>query len=229
MTRTRLRTGAIALLITLVAAPLALAPAIAPATSAAAVAQRASLTDIESDVMCTSCREPLEVAQSPQADSERAYIRGLIAQGETKSQILNNLVAQYGTAVLGKPPAHGFNLTVYIIPPAILVARSRDPRVHASALAPTHARGRPRTGRARGDARPRRRRAPRRGAQPVPRLTPARSTAARPRPARSLHRVGRAHPEQPQRQRDRRLRRHRQRDPERLDRLRRRTDHPARR
>jgi cytochrome c-type biogenesis protein CcmH len=121
VTRTSLRTAALALLIALVAAPLALAPAIAPATSVAAVAPRASLTDIESDVMCTSCREPLEVAQSPQADSERAYIRGLIAQGETKSQILNNLVAQYGTAVLGKPPAHGFNLTVYIIPPAILV------------------------------------------------------------------------------------------------------------
>lgn len=121
MTWASLRTGAIALLITLVAAPVALAPAITPATSAAAIAPRASLTDIESDVMCTSCREPLEVAQSPQADSERAYIRGLIAQGETKSQIINNLVAQYGTAVLGKPPAHGFNLTVYIIPPAILV------------------------------------------------------------------------------------------------------------
>ena len=121
MTWASLRTGAIALLITLVAAPVAFAPAITPATSAAAIAPRASLTDIESDVMCTSCREPLEVAQSPQADSERAYIRGLIAQGETKSQIINNLVAQYGTAVLGKPPAHGFNLAVYIIPPAILV------------------------------------------------------------------------------------------------------------
>jgi cytochrome c-type biogenesis protein CcmH/NrfF len=24
--------------------------------------------------------------------------------------------------VLGKPPAHGFNLTVYVLPPAILVA-----------------------------------------------------------------------------------------------------------
>ena len=70
--------------------------------------------------MCTACREPLEVAQSPQADSERAYIRGLIVQGETKSQILDNLVAQYGPAVLGKPPAHGFNLTVYVIPVAIL-------------------------------------------------------------------------------------------------------------
>ena len=116
MTRTGLRTGAIAFLIALVAAPVALAPA----TATAAVAPRASLTDIESDVMCTSCREPLEVAQSPQADSERTYIRGLIAQGETKSQILRNLVAQYGPAVLGKPPAHGFNLSVYVIPPAIL-------------------------------------------------------------------------------------------------------------
>jgi cytochrome c-type biogenesis protein CcmH len=121
MTRPRLRTGLIALLIALLAAPFALALGPATATASAAPAPRASLTDIESDVMCTSCREPLEVAQSPQADSERAYIRGLIAQGETKSQILNNLVAQYGTAVLGKPPAHGFNLTVYIIPPAILV------------------------------------------------------------------------------------------------------------
>jgi cytochrome c-type biogenesis protein CcmH len=92
----------------------------APAAASAASTPRASLTEIESEVMCTACREPLEVAQSPQADSERAYIRGLIAQGESKSQILNNLVAQYGPAVLGKPPAHGFNLTVYVIPVAIL-------------------------------------------------------------------------------------------------------------
>jgi cytochrome c-type biogenesis protein CcmH/NrfF len=72
--------------------------------------------------MCTSCREPLAVAQSPQADSERSYIRGLIAQGLTKQQIEQNLVSQYGEAVLGKPPASGLNLTVYILPPAILAA-----------------------------------------------------------------------------------------------------------
>ena len=40
--------------------------------------------------MCTACHEPLAVAQSLEADSERAYIRGLIAQGQTKSQILKN-------------------------------------------------------------------------------------------------------------------------------------------
>lgn len=118
MTRRPLRTWAIGLLIALAAGPFVLAPA----DAVAACTPRASLTDIESDVMCTSCREPLEVAQSPQADSERGYIRGLIATCETKPQILQNLVAQYGVAVLGKPPANGFNLTVYVIPLAILAA-----------------------------------------------------------------------------------------------------------
>lgn len=117
MTRAARYAAALVLVIAAAAGPTALAPAAATAV----VAPRASLTDIESDVMCTSCREPLEVAQSPQADSERAYIRGLIAQGETKQQILNNLVSQYGASVLGKPPANGFNLTVYIIPPAIVI------------------------------------------------------------------------------------------------------------
>jgi cytochrome c-type biogenesis protein CcmH len=121
MTRTSVRNGAIALVIALATGGLAAGSlAAATAVPSAATIPRASLTDIESDVMCTSCREPLQVAQSPQADSERAYIRALIAQGETKSQILQNLVNQYGPAVLGKPPAHGFNLTVYLIPLAIL-------------------------------------------------------------------------------------------------------------
>ncbi len=102
-----------------------LGPATAAATErpqAATELPRASLTDIENDVMCVSCREPLAVAQSPQANAERGYIRSLIAQGLTKHQIEQNLVAQYGVAVLGKPPASGLNLSVYILPPAILAA-----------------------------------------------------------------------------------------------------------
>ena len=92
------------------------------AIAAADPTPRASLTDIENDVMCVSCHEPLAVAQSPQAIAERNYVRALIAQGQTKAQIEQALVGQYGPAVLGKPPAHGFNLTVYILPPAILIA-----------------------------------------------------------------------------------------------------------
>lgn len=113
--RPRIRTVvALALLATMLTA------AVAPALATAATKPRASLTDIENDVMCVACRESLAVAESPQAESERAYIRGLIAEGLTKKQIEQNLVAQYGPAVLGRPPAHGFNLTVYVLPPAIL-------------------------------------------------------------------------------------------------------------
>jgi cytochrome c-type biogenesis protein CcmH/NrfF len=83
---------------------------------------RASYTDVINDVMCVSCHEPLALAQSPQALAERAYVKHLVDLGYTKPQIERALVAQYGQAVLGKPPAHGFNLTVYILPPAIVLA-----------------------------------------------------------------------------------------------------------
>lgn len=125
--------------------------ALATPAGASAAASRASLTDIQNDVMCVSCHEPLAVSQSPQGDAERNFIRGLIAQGMSKAQIIRALVQQYGTAVLGRPPASGFNLTVYILPPAILVLglvvlgvalprwrrrtrrprRSRPPQAHA--------------------------------------------------------------------------------------------------
>lgn len=96
---------------------LALVP---PASVAAATHPRASLLDIENDVMCTVCNEPLIVAESPEAYQERDFIRGLIAKGETKAQIERQLVVQYGPGVLGRPPAHGFNLAVYVLPPAIV-------------------------------------------------------------------------------------------------------------
>jgi cytochrome c-type biogenesis protein CcmH len=97
----------------------ALATAAGPAVAAT---PRASLTDVEDEVMCVACHTPLAVSESPQANSERNFIRQLIAQGETKAQIKNALVTQYGQAVLALPSAHGFNLAVYIVPPALVLA-----------------------------------------------------------------------------------------------------------
>lgn len=91
------------------------------ATASAAV-PRASLPTIERQVMCVTCKIPLNVAQSPQADRERAYIQSLIDQGENQAQIKNALVGQYGPAVLGLPSAHGFDLTAYLVPLAVLFA-----------------------------------------------------------------------------------------------------------
>jgi cytochrome c-type biogenesis protein CcmH/NrfF len=105
----------------LAAALLASALMALPAASAAAVTPRASLTDVEQDVMCVVCKQPLAVSQSPQADRERAFINQLIAKGLTKAQIERQLVGQYGPSVLALPPASGFNLTVYVLPPVLVV------------------------------------------------------------------------------------------------------------
>jgi cytochrome c-type biogenesis protein CcmH len=88
--------------------------------SALAAAPRASLTQLESQLMCVACHESLAVAQSPESFSERQYIRDLIAQGETAAEIKRNMVAQYGPAVLAVPPAQGFNLVVYVLPPVLI-------------------------------------------------------------------------------------------------------------
>jgi cytochrome c-type biogenesis protein CcmH/NrfF len=100
---------------------IAVALSLAAPPLAAAAIPRTSLTDVENDVMCVVCNEPLAVSQSPQADRERAFINDLIAKGYTKHRIEQALVAQYGQSVLALPPAHGFNLTVYVLPPAILL------------------------------------------------------------------------------------------------------------
>jgi cytochrome c-type biogenesis protein CcmH/NrfF len=82
---------------------------------------KVSLTGTEAQYMCTSCHEPLPLAQSPQAQAEKQFLAGLVNQGLTASQIRAQMVSGYGVAVLGRPPAHGFNLTVYILPPALVV------------------------------------------------------------------------------------------------------------
>jgi cytochrome c-type biogenesis protein CcmH len=99
-----------------------IAPAIGLAATTPAVRTRASLPAIERRVMCVTCKIPLLVAESPQADRERAYIRGLIGEGRTEAQIEHALVGQYGPAVLGLPSAHGFDLTAYLVPLAAVLA-----------------------------------------------------------------------------------------------------------
>jgi cytochrome c-type biogenesis protein CcmH len=111
------RLAAIAVALVLVVA----GPASA-ATATAAAKPQVSLTVMEQDFICATCHEPLNVAQSAQAADERAYLGSLIAQGETKSQIEAAMIGQYGPTVLALPRAQGFNLVLYILPPALLLA-----------------------------------------------------------------------------------------------------------
>ena len=95
--------------------------ALAPA-SALAAAPKADLVDIEDEVMCVTCKVPLNTAEGAQPDSERARIRELIAQGKTKEEIKRVLVVEYGEQVLALPDEGGFGITAYVVPPALLVA-----------------------------------------------------------------------------------------------------------
>jgi cytochrome c-type biogenesis protein CcmH len=95
---------------------------LAAAPVQAAVAPKASQTEIEGEVMCPVCGTLLELSDSPQAQRERSYINTLIAQGRTKQQIEDALVEQYGPNVLATPSGHGFDLTAWIVPALGLVA-----------------------------------------------------------------------------------------------------------
>ena len=90
-------------------------------SAASAATPRASLPAIESQVMCVTCKIPLNVAQSPQSDRERAFIQSLIDQGQGEAQIKRALVAQYGPTVLALPSTHGFDLAAYLVPLLALV------------------------------------------------------------------------------------------------------------
>jgi cytochrome c-type biogenesis protein CcmH len=91
---------------------LALLLALAPAASA----QRASLPDIEDEVMCVECGTVLSVSNSPVAQQERDFIRAQIAAGKTKAQIKAALVDEYGADVLAEPKADGFNAALWVVP-----------------------------------------------------------------------------------------------------------------
>jgi cytochrome c-type biogenesis protein CcmH len=56
------------------------------------------------------------MSNAPVAERMRAFIRQRIAAGDTKSEIKDKLVAQFGESVLAAPPARGFNLLAWLVP-----------------------------------------------------------------------------------------------------------------
>jgi cytochrome c-type biogenesis protein CcmH len=106
----------------LVTALVLLSLAVPPA--ALGQAPQTSLPDIEDEVMCPICGVPLEHAtESPQAIQEREFIRERIAQGKTKDEIKDDLVAEFGPQVLAVPDTEGFDLAAWLVPGiALLIA-----------------------------------------------------------------------------------------------------------
>jgi len=83
---------------------------------AAASERHPTLGELEHEVMCPTCHQLLELSSAPVADRIRAFIQTRIDAGDTKSEIKQRLVSEFGEAVLAAPPARGFNLLVWLLP-----------------------------------------------------------------------------------------------------------------
>lgn len=100
----------------LIAAIVLAGPAAAAASPATHPAPQTTVNEIEAEVMCPICGTLLELAESPQAKREKVFVAKLVAEGKSKAEVKDALLAQYGPSVLALPRASGFDLSAYLVP-----------------------------------------------------------------------------------------------------------------
>lgn len=80
-----------------------------------------SAADLESELVCPVCETTLDQSNAPVAERMKAFIRQRIAEGASKQQIKDELVAEFGPGVLARPPKGGFGLLAWLLPLAGLL------------------------------------------------------------------------------------------------------------
>ena len=128
-------------------APVVLALALAaPALGSEA---HPTLAEMEGEVMCPICKTTLDQSNSAAAQRIKAYIAVRIRAGDTKSEIEDRLVADFGPSILAEPPKKGFDLLAWLLPIGGLLVgavavgfaawrwtRSREPEPALAAVGP---------------------------------------------------------------------------------------------
>jgi cytochrome c-type biogenesis protein CcmH len=128
---------------------LAFVAALLVAPVARASEQHPTQAELEGEVMCPVCGTTLDQSDSPAAQQIKRVIARRIAAGDTKSEIKDRLVANYGNAILAAPPHHGFGLVAWWLPIVGITAaaaivgagawrwsRTREPAAPAAPLDP---------------------------------------------------------------------------------------------
>ena len=96
-----------------------LALALAPA--ALASEQHPTQAELEGELVCPTCNTTLDQSNAPIALRMKQFVRTRIAAGDTKSEIKDQLVAQFGKGVLAAPEQSGFDLLAWVLPIAGLL------------------------------------------------------------------------------------------------------------
>lgn len=78
---------------------------------------------IARELYCPVCENvPLDVCPTQACQQWRATIKEKLTNGWNEDQIKQYFVDQYGARVLATPPAEGFSVLVYILPPLAFAA-----------------------------------------------------------------------------------------------------------
>jgi cytochrome c-type biogenesis protein CcmH len=128
---------------------LVLAVALAAVPVARGSERHPTLAELEGEVMCPVCGTTLDQSNSPAAQQIKRVIARRIAAGATKSEIENQLVVEYGEAILAAPRHKGFGLLAWWVPIVGIIAaaaiigagawrwsRAREPALAGSPLDP---------------------------------------------------------------------------------------------
>jgi cytochrome c-type biogenesis protein CcmH len=95
-----------------VAVALVLAPAAAACPTVAG---------LEGELICPTCKTTLDQSDAPAARRIKALVRRRVAACVPEQQIKDELVDQFGPAVLAAPPREGFHWLAWILPLAGLL------------------------------------------------------------------------------------------------------------
>ena len=80
-----------------------------------------TLSELEGEVMCPVCGTTLDQSNAPAAMQIKRVIADRIAAGDSKSEIKDRLVTEYGEAILAAPRRKGFGLLAWWVPLAGIV------------------------------------------------------------------------------------------------------------
>ena len=94
--------------------------ALAVVPAAYASEARPTQAELEAELVCPTCKTTLDQSNAPIALSMKRFIARRIAAGDTKSEIKEKLVAQFGRGVLAAPEKEGFDLVAWIVPLVVL-------------------------------------------------------------------------------------------------------------
>ena len=101
---------------------LAFVLALVVAPSAFASEQHPTQAELEGELVCPTCHTTLDQSNAAVALRMKQFVRTRIAAGDTKSEIKDQLVAQFGKGVLAAPEQSGFDLLAWVLPIVGLLA-----------------------------------------------------------------------------------------------------------